>query len=398
MTRTGLSIALAILFLASVAPVRATWSIVAADTVTEEVAVVSATCVTNIDLKAFSPAVVVGRGAGAAQSFVDGSGQRRAIMRQGFLDGDSSSDILAQLEALAGTANHQHGLADTGGDAASGTGANNGGHASGVTGQVGSTFYAIQGNVLTGSPVVSMAEQAFVNTVGDLPEKVMAAMEAARAMGGDGRCSCSPGNPTGCGSPPANFTKSADVGFMIVARLGDTDDPACSSSGCADGDYFMDFNVANQGTSAPDPVLTLRTNFDAWRAGLVGRPDGVQCPVTFAPSGANILMTIDLRDWQGMPLGAPVNLVSVAHTADSDNATDIGVVMNPAGTGVYEVVLAPTSSFGTDRFVVTVEDGIRTVVIPPGLATLVRSPLFADGFESGDTAAWTVTVPSSRQL
>lgn len=393
MTRRSLSAVLVVLSLASVAPARGTWSIVAADTVTEEVAVVSATCVTNIDLKAFLPAVVVGRGAGAAQSFVDGSGQRRAIMHQGFLNGDASTDILAQLQALAGTANHQHGLADTGGDAASGTGASNGGHASGVTGQVGSTFYAIQGNVLTGSPVVSMAEQGFVNTVGDLPEKLMASMEAARAMGGDGRCSCSPGNPTGCGSPPANFAKSADVGFMIVARLGDTDDPACTSSGCADGDYFMNFNVANQGTSDPDPVLTLRTTFDAWRAGLVGRPDGVQSPVTFAPSGANILMTIDLRDWQGTPLGAPVNRVSVVHAADSDSATDIGVVMNPAGTGIYEVVLVPTAPLGTDRFVITVEDGIRTVVIPPGLATLVRSPLFADGFESGDTAAWTVTVP-----
>ena len=82
-------------------PAWSTWSIVAADTVTEEVAVVSATCVPGIDLKAFLPVVMVGRGAGAAQSFIDGSGQRRSIMRNGFLNGDSSSEILIELQALA---------------------------------------------------------------------------------------------------------------------------------------------------------------------------------------------------------------------------------------------------------------------------------------------------------
>ena len=51
----------------------------------------------------------------------------------------------------------------------------------------------------------------------------MAAMQAARSMGGDGRCSCSPTLPTSCGSPPPSFTKSAHIAYMMVARAGDTE-------------------------------------------------------------------------------------------------------------------------------------------------------------------------------
>ena len=40
----------------------------------------------------------------------------------------------------------------------------------------------------------------------------------ARLMGGDGRCSCSFGNPSGCGAPPPDFDKTAHTGAMILAR------------------------------------------------------------------------------------------------------------------------------------------------------------------------------------
>ena len=70
-----------------------------------------------------------------------------------------------------------------------------------VTGEVGDLSYAIQGNVLVGWLPVLDAETALLNTPGDLATKVMAAMQAARFAGGDGRCSCSNNNPTGCGEP-----------------------------------------------------------------------------------------------------------------------------------------------------------------------------------------------------
>ena len=63
-------------------------------------------------------------------------------------------------------------------------------------------MYAIQGNILMGSPVILDVETALRNTPGDLSQKVMAAMEAARDMGGDGRCSCDEQFPESCGTPP----------------------------------------------------------------------------------------------------------------------------------------------------------------------------------------------------
>ena len=57
-------------------------------------------------------------------------------------------------------------------EATSETGA--GGWAGGVVGQSGTLRYAIQGNVLTGQPVVTEAELAIQNTPGTLADKLMA--------------------------------------------------------------------------------------------------------------------------------------------------------------------------------------------------------------------------------
>lgn len=393
--RFGLVALLASLALLA-SPAAATWSIVAADAETQEVVVGSATCVANLDLKAFSPAVVVGKGAGAAQSAVDTTGQRRQIMFNGFMNGLSSDAILMQLQALPQEPVHQHGLADTGpdrfgGDSATATGAQNGAHASGVVGRFGNTYYAIQGNVLTGSAVVLAAEQAFTTTAGDLPERLMAAMEAARAMGGDGRCSCSPADPTGCGAPPASFTKAADVGYMIVARVGDVDDNACLPLGCADGIYFLDFNVPNQTAADPDPVFTLRTMFDAWRVGLVGEPDAVASNLGFTAETGGFRLRIVPRDWQGTALGAEALIsVTVTHAAQSQQVTTIGALVANAD-GSYEVPLTLGAPSGTDVFDIVLDSGSQQVQLPPRRATL--GVVFADGFESGDTSLWSNTTP-----
>lgn len=378
-------------------PAEATWSIVAIDTETQEVAVGAATCVTGIDLKAFLPVIVVGEGGGAAQYFIDSSGQRRQIIHDGLVNGLTAEQIITQLVALPNTDNHQHGVAETGpatndGSSDTRTGANSGAWAGGNIGSFGSVFYAIQGNVLTGPPVVDMATQTFVNTAGDLPTKLMAAMETARSFGGDGRCSCSPGNPDGCGSPPASFDKSADVGFLIVARFGDTDDAACTGNGCADGDYFLDINIANQSSVDPDPVLQLQTLFDTFRANHLGRPDAVASTLDFTRNSSGFLLTVELNDWQGTSIGAGVNSLTVSHATDSDGITTIGTPTDN-GDGTYDVQLDWDGSPGTDIFVITADDGMRPVVLPPRRATLPLASIFADGFESGDTAGWSSTVP-----
>lgn len=390
----GVLVGALLLLFGTTAPAAATWSIAVADTDTQEVAVASATCVTGIDLRAELATVRVGVGAGAAQSQLDSQGTRRRVMWDGLIAGQSSSVIMQQLAGLSGSSIHQNGLADTGGDSATFSGSGTFAHSSGVTGQIGTLHYAIQGNILTGRPVIDMAETALRNPAnGDLPGRLMAAMEAARAMGGDGRCSCSPSAPTACGAPPASFTKSADVGFLIVARFGDGDDGNCSSNGCADGDYFLDLNVPFEQRSDPDPVLQLQQQFDAFRQARIGRPDAIRSSVTITPSGDDFVLVVTPRDWQGTDLATGVNSVEVAHAPGSALATSIGPV-TALGDGRFQAVLTTVSS-GLDRFLVTLRDGVRDVVIPPRRTTLTvdggGGPPAGDGLDEdfeGDVSGW----------
>lgn len=207
---------------ASVNAARGTWSIIIIDVRTGEVAAASATCLTGFDLQANTPVLITGVGAATAQSFVDAAGLNRTYIRDRLLAGDSMEAILAGLAARdSGHQTRQYGIADTRGGTLTFSGTGAGAWAGGRTGRVGDLVYAVQGNVLTGPPVVDLAVSAIENTPGDVAAKLMAAMEAARSMGGDGRCSCNPNDADGCGSPPPTFTKSADIAYMLIARAGD---------------------------------------------------------------------------------------------------------------------------------------------------------------------------------
>jgi hypothetical protein len=216
---------------ASATGASATWSIILIDTRTGEIAAGSATCLTGFDLQANTPVILTGIGAATAQSFVDSTGQNRVFIRDKMALGVAPADIITGLATFdTGHQTRQYGIADVLGRTTtfSGTGAN--AWAGGQTGQFFNTYagqtgdvvYAIQGNILTGPCVVQAAVAAAISEPGDLPQKLMKAMQAARVAGGDGRCSC-PGNPTGCGCPPASFTKSSHIAYMLISRTGDQD-------------------------------------------------------------------------------------------------------------------------------------------------------------------------------
>ncbi|MEL7369178.1 MAG: DUF1028 domain-containing protein [Myxococcota bacterium] len=352
------------------ATASATWSIVAYDTETQQVAVGGATCLSNaqlpgIDLVELLPVIVVGVGGAAAQAQVDSSGQRRNIINNGLRNGLSANQIFAQLVQLSGTASHQHGVAGAGSSQATQTGSSNFPHASGVANASGTLRYAIQGNVLAGRNVVLEAEQAFVNDAGGLPQKLMAAMEAARDFGGDGRCSCNGPRADSCGAPPPSFSKSAHVGFMLVSRFGDTDGASCSSNGCATGDYYMRLNVADQPPSAPDPVDQLRQQFDQFQQTLVGRPDAIRSTVDITPVAGGFEMTLSLVDWRGVALNSGVNNVTIVPAPQSAENTSVDSVQNNQD-GTYTISISgPEQRVGDDLFIITIDDGIRDVVIPP---------------------------------
>jgi hypothetical protein len=351
----------------------ATWSIVVVDTSTHEVGVAAATCLSNFDLQAGLPMILVDVGAAAAQSQVDTGAANRIRIRNEMLASTPPNRILTVIsQADPAYQNRQFGIIDARGRAVTFTGTGANPYDSGMTGQTGNLIYSIQGNVLTGAPVLTQAQNALVNTPGDIPEKLMAAMEAAAEMGGDGRCSCLPNNPTSCGSPPDSFEKSAHIGFIVLARSGDIDGTCTGPAGCANGNYFLSLNVPFQAVDALDPVLQLREAFDAWRSGDVGRPDAVQSEVTIDPpsfradTGGQATMTIHLHDWQGTPLAQGVAL-NVQHDPQSTGLSTIGDV-KITGPGTYAVELNVPPSPGLDIFRVTAVDFVRPVILLPSPA------------------------------
>jgi uncharacterized Ntn-hydrolase superfamily protein len=340
--------------------------------------------VPGYDLRNLTPVIVVGKGAAAAQSYVDSSGANRMLMFAELQKGTSPDQILVLLARQdPGHQTRQYGIADSQGRPLAFTGTGAGAWAGHLTGTSGDLVYAIQGNVLTGLPVVQMAEQAILNTPGDLAEKLMAGMEAARAMGGDGRCSCLTGPPPSCGSPPRQFTLSANIGYMIVARQGDRDGVCNGGVGCATGTYYMNLNVPFQTSAHPDPVFKLRTMFAAWRQSLLGRPDHDMSTVTLAPPDlpadglTTTTATLVLRDWQSTRIAGSSAVVTVALDPASTATVGIGPVL-PAGGGVYNFRLTAGRAAGTALLRVTVDDGRGPVLLSPRTAVEVTAaPLWA---------------------
>lgn len=349
---------------------HATWSIVIADSETKEVAVGTVTCLNNFDLLALVPVIVVGRGGAAVQAAGDFDGTRRPIIFEHLMLGTDPEEILALLAEISGHQSRQYGISDTQGRMITFTGSSTFQWAGGVVGMQGTMVYAIQGNILAGACVVPAIEEAVLNTKGDVAAKLMAGMQAAQFAGGDGRCSCSPNNPTSCGCPPLEFVKSGHIGTMVVARIGDTDDKMCNASGCADGDYFMKFNFPFQANRNPDPVIQLQEIFDEWRTALVGRPDAVQSVVEFdpeqiPPDGESMTtMLITLLDWQGEPITHPIKSLAVSHAPESAGISTIGEPIDN-GDSTFSVPITAGTRAGIDRFLVEVDDGIRPVTLMP---------------------------------
>ncbi len=358
--------------------VRATWSIILVNRRTGEVAIASATCLTGFDLQREASVVLVGRGAAAAQSFVDNTGQNRLLIFQQLQAGTDPSQILALLAASdSGHQSRQYGIVDTQGRAVGFSGTGAGAWAGHLTGVIGDIVYAVQGNVLTGPAVITAAEQAIRTTPGDLAEKLMAAMEASRFFGGDGRCSCNGNSPTQCGAPPASFTKSAHIAYMVVARQGDTDGICNGSVGCANGRYYFNVNVANQTSSAPEPVYQLRAAFLNWRLRNVLRPDHYLSSCAVEPSRllddgvTTSRVRLVLRDWRGVQL--PFGGAQVAVTQlPGGPALPIGAVVDH-GDGTYTIPVGPSAQAGTARLRIVVDDGQGSVQISPAPEIVVGS-------------------------
>ena len=346
---------------------QATWSILLVNAATGEMGISSGTCLTSLSLLHSTPVVVVGKGLGVSQAILDSDGLRRQTMFNGISDGTPLNQILAQLALLPGHQSRQYGMVDRNGGRIAFTGANAfdwAGEFAGVASTPrGPISYAIQGNILAGSCVLDAVLDTLASTDDDLPGVLMATMHAAKEAGGDGRCSCSPGAATSCGCPPPAPFKSGHIGFIVVTRTGDSDDPLCNAGGCASGDYFLSINIGGQPASAPDPVDQMQDAFDLWRSSRVGLPDAITSESTFVEDDDGSRLRVELSDWAGGAVDVPVSL-SVTEVPGELAPDAIGDPIE-VQSGVWEIPFSVSPGDEPVSLRVTVEDGVRPVTLMP---------------------------------
>ncbi len=238
-----------ILFLFSALAVSSqdTFSIVAVDTITGEIGSAGASCIDDSQIEGGAliiSDVIPGRGGIHTQASWNAVNQQNAHNRMA--EGLSPQEIIDWLtthDAQNNPSIRQYGVVDfdTDGHARSAgfTGANCQNYKNHITGP----NYSIQGNILLGQQILDSIEARFLNTPGILAVKLMAALQGAKVVGADTRCT-------------GNGTSSLSA-FIRVARPTDTI-----------GGFYCDLNVPSL-PAGMEPIDSLQTLFNAWLETIV---------------------------------------------------------------------------------------------------------------------------------
>jgi uncharacterized Ntn-hydrolase superfamily protein len=202
-----------------------TFSIAAVDTATGECGVAVASRVLAVGH--IVPWAEPGAGAVATQALANaGFGPAGLDLLAG---GMAADDVLDSLLATdPGREERQLGVVDASGRSATFTGTGTMEWAGGVSGP----GYAIQGNILTGPEVVAAMEEAFLSTGGPLPWRLLRALAAGDAAGGDSR--------------------GRQSAALLVVRAGGGYQGA--------GDRLVDIRIDDN----PDPVTELARVYSLW--------------------------------------------------------------------------------------------------------------------------------------
>jgi uncharacterized Ntn-hydrolase superfamily protein len=257
----------------------ATWSVIAVDMATGRIVIASATCV-NRDaefLKNIQAVIVPGKGIAACQAAVDGTHANQMLVYNELMKGTDPARIIEMLAADPAFQSRQFGIVDLTGRSAGHSGLTNGYVSQDVQGRVPGTqiFYSIQGNILRPGEVVPSAVKAFVANTGALTDRVMAAMEAADATGGDSRCTCAPPRSADTTRvvPASTIPCEGRTSYIAYITMAERTDKVGAASH-SDGTYAMYITVAQPDIGGPhaikagenlNPVKTLRMRYDAWR-------------------------------------------------------------------------------------------------------------------------------------
>lgn len=219
----------------------ATFSIVAVDPATGQLGSAGATCIGAEDGAIVISDIVLGTGVIHTQSFWSPTNQANARTRMEM--GDTPQQIMDWLVAndVSNNPNSRQYLAVDLNNSQPRSATFSGTGNFDVVHQVNGPNYAIAGNILLSEDVVNDMEQAFINTNGSLSDKLMAALQGAKRIGADSRCS--------------DFDVSSASAFIRVARTCDTDSSY--------GNLPLDINVwIPPGASVFEPIDELQTQYD----------------------------------------------------------------------------------------------------------------------------------------
>jgi uncharacterized Ntn-hydrolase superfamily protein len=229
----------------------ATWSIVAVDPQTQEVGVAVASCVPapyGSTLLPYVAGLAPGQGALAAQAYYSEPHRDQALAL--LATGTAPQAVIDMV--LAGdpeAATRQYGVVTLDLQTAAFTGASTDAWA----GHLQSRGVSVQGNILHGPDVATDALAAFEADAPACPwtlaDRLMLALEAGAAQGGDNRCS---------------ERQSALAAALRVAVPGDG--PEAPS---------LDLRIPSQAEGGDNPVALLRITYDQWRQD--NPPDDARC-------------------------------------------------------------------------------------------------------------------------
>jgi uncharacterized Ntn-hydrolase superfamily protein len=244
----------------------ATWSVIAIDRATGRVSIASATCVPQGRFAGFpakglmdvQAVVVPGVGVAACQAGVDSTRANQMLVFTELQKGTHPDEILRLLKQDPQIERRQFGILDMTGRSTGFSGSGNSASSLSIQGRVAGTeiYFSVQGNILASDNVMHDAAEAFRKATGSLTDRVMAAMEAADAQGGDSRCTCEtePLPSAACDG------KTSHVAYILMAEKGDTNGTSFN-----DGTYSLYISATDediQPNENANPVKTLRMRYD----------------------------------------------------------------------------------------------------------------------------------------
>jgi CubicO group peptidase (beta-lactamase class C family) len=234
--RVFLAIALSLAFLGTSGQAWATWSIVAVDPKTREVGVAGASCTPYVSGIA---ALVPGKGANVSQAM--SNPLARNVAQTLLAQGKNPKEILKVITRPEfDPLQQQYGIVALGfeKDSAGYTGTQTdsvGGHFTGFG-------VSVQGNTLADQKIPRMVLEAYEKAAKDpklrLSDRLLIALEAGSALGGDRRC----------------HTQTARSAFLMVAKPEDTH-----------SDMYLSLQILDVKEGGPNPVKLLREEYRKWQ-------------------------------------------------------------------------------------------------------------------------------------